>query len=296
MHRKFSVFIMIVLLLCISGCGHKNNLDTASSIGALTYSTVSVDDAQIAYRIYGKGEPLLMVMGFAGTMDLWDVEFIRELAKSNQVILFDNRGMGASSAGTQPISITRMADDSAGLLDALGYKKANVLGWSMGGLIAQELALNHSEKVRKLILMGTTCDNGPVVKTTQELMKMDTNTLLSHFFPKAWLKVHPDAISKLPHPENPQDIEIIKAQAAAMMNWQGTCSRLGSLNKDTLIISGMDDDILPEPLSVQLADKVHGAWLVRFKNATHWLMYQAPVSLAQTISTFISVREDMLAQ
>ncbi|SDK49220.1 Pimeloyl-ACP methyl ester carboxylesterase [Maridesulfovibrio ferrireducens] len=296
MQRYFNLFVLFILLSSMAACGPKNNINTAPDISSLPYSTVQVADAQLAYRVYGKGEPLLMIMGFAGTMDLWDLDLIRELAKNHKVILFDNRGMGGSSLGTESISITRMADDSAGLLDALGYEKSHVLGWSMGGLIAQELALNHPEKVEKLILMGAACESEPVAKITKELMKMDTKELLSHFFPKAWLDKHPDAISKLPSSKNPPNIEIIKAQGEALINWSGTCDRLESLHKDTLIISGMQDDILPETLSFELAEKIQGAWLVRFKNAAHWLMYQAPVSLARTISTFLIVREDMLAQ
>ncbi|WP_051677123.1 alpha/beta fold hydrolase [Maridesulfovibrio frigidus] len=296
MGRRLLLPAIFILLLCFAGCGLNNNICSAPNVGALSYSTVQVADAELAYRVVGEGEPLLLIMGFGGTMDLWDVDMVRELAKNNQVIMFDNPGMGGSTAGTDKITITSMAGYSAGLLSALGYEKAHIFGWSMGSLIAQEMALNYPEKVNKLILMGTACDNEPVAKITKELLAMDTEELLTHFFPKAWLDKHPDALSKLPHPKNSPNVEVIKAQGEAMINWPGTCDRLEVLQNDTLIISGMQDDILDETLSLELVQKVQGAWLVRFKNAAHWLMYQAPVSLARTITTFLAVREDMLAR
>ena len=80
--------------------------------------------------------------------------WVRELSKEHTVIIFDNRGMGGSSNGTEEISVTRMAADSAGLLRVLGYPQADILGWSMGGLVAQELALHYPEKVDKLVSAG----------------------------------------------------------------------------------------------------------------------------------------------
>ena len=89
-----------------------------------------------------------MIMGFAGTMDLWDVSLIQELARKYTVIIYDHRGVGGSSYGTKDITIKRMAEDGAGIVAALGYERVHILGWSMGGLIAQELALNYPEMVR----------------------------------------------------------------------------------------------------------------------------------------------------
>ena len=89
-----------------------------------------------------------------GFKDLWDQRFLQNLASQFRVVIFDNRGMGETTLGDthKNTSIVQFANDTAGLMDALGFKKASVLGWSMGGFIAQELALNHPDKVDRLIL------------------------------------------------------------------------------------------------------------------------------------------------
>ncbi|NDV24197.1 alpha/beta fold hydrolase [Desulfovibrio sp. JC022] len=285
----------LVLLFLLVGCVHKNLPDSAQYLTPLPKSQVQVDDVKLAYRTFGEGPPLLMIMGFAGTMDLWDAQLIRELGKEHTVIIFDNRGMGGSTNGTEVISIKRMASDCAGLLRELGYVQADMFGWSMGGLIAQEMALNYPEKVRKLILLGASCDAKPVADITRRLLKMDVKELLGHFFPPGWVEKYPDAYEKLPRPANPPDPAIVQAQADAMIVWPGCCSRLSRLQKNTLVISGLDDDILPEKLSVEIAEQIKGSWLVRYKNATHWLMYQDPVGLGLTVNNFLNVRQDLFA-
>lgn len=292
MRRLF--FSLFILILLASGCAHSKNINNSDYLTSLPVSHIQAGDVNVAYRIFGKGDPLLLIMGFAGTMDIWDAALVRELAKQHTVIIYDNRGAGSTIGGNNKITISRMAADSAKLLDVLGYETAHVLGWSMGGMIAQELALDHPEKVNKLILMATACDPDAVADITRRLMGMDTKELLSHFFPKTWLIKHPEAYSKLPRPAAPVSSETIKAQADAMINWTGTCPRLPSLQNNTLIISGTDDDILPGKLSMELAEKIKGSWLARYKNAAHWLMYQDPQSLALTISTFLAVNEDMV--
>ncbi|WP_320171473.1 alpha/beta hydrolase [Maridesulfovibrio sp.] len=289
-------FFVLLFLLLLTGCAGNNIPSGEKYLSPLPVKHAQVDDLNFGYRVFGKGEPLLMIMGFAGTMDIWDAEFIRTLAKKHTVIIFDNRGMGSTTAGKQRITIQGMAEDAAGLTEALGYTKVHVLGWSMGGLIAQELALTHPEKVDKLILMGTSCSNTAVADTTRRLMSMDIKELLSHFFPAAWLKLHPEALAELPRPAQKTDPDIISAQAEAMTYWPGTCSKLHELKNNTLIISGTADDILPEKLSMELAEGIEASWLARYRHAGHWLMYQDPEGLARTVNNFLAVDEDMLDQ
>ena len=95
-------------------------------------SKVQVNDIKIAYKVFGHGEPLILIMGYGATMDLWDTYFLEKLAQHYQVIVFDNRGMGQSTTSAQDFSMRLFADDTAGLMEALNIKKAHVLGWSMG--------------------------------------------------------------------------------------------------------------------------------------------------------------------
>ncbi len=105
--------------------------------------TTQVGDIKMGYRVYGSGDPLVMIMGYGSTMAMWESGFFRALSSRFKVIVFDNRGMGASEAGSRPFSIEQFADDTAGLMAALELRRAHVLGWSMGALIAEELALRQ---------------------------------------------------------------------------------------------------------------------------------------------------------
>ena len=139
----------------ITNCGNskvgKSLIDEAYPLRA------QVHDIEIAYKLFGTGEPVILIMGFGGSMNNWDVDLIKELSTRTTTIIFDNRGVGRTTHGKKKSSIDQFANDSAGLLDALDIKKASVIGFSMGGMIAQELALTYPEKVNKLILYASYC-------------------------------------------------------------------------------------------------------------------------------------------
>ncbi len=115
---------------------------------------IEVGDATIHYHLHGQGEPLMLITGFSGDQYNWK-KAIPLLDKDYEVITFDNRGSGFTEAPHTPFTMKTMADDAAGLLDALDIDRAHVLGWSMGGNVAQELTMEHPQKVGTLILMST---------------------------------------------------------------------------------------------------------------------------------------------
>jgi pimeloyl-ACP methyl ester carboxylesterase len=119
-----------------------------------SFEKLQVDGAQIAYRRMGNGRPLVVLNGFAATSADWDPWFVDRLASSNELILLDNRGIGRSS-DRRPFDIAQLADDVARVIETLGVERANLLGWSMGGFIAETLALHHPGRVNKLILLST---------------------------------------------------------------------------------------------------------------------------------------------
>ena len=121
--------------------------------------TVRVGDINIYYEDHGKGEPLLLIEGWGTDLTCWQFQ-IPEFSTKYRVIAFDNRGAGRTDAPDQPYSFRMMADDAVGLLDALGIGKAHILGMSMGGCIAQEIAIEHPERTRSLILAATTAAPG----------------------------------------------------------------------------------------------------------------------------------------
>ncbi len=115
---------------------------------------IKAGDATIHYHVHGEGEPLLLITGFSGDLYNWK-KAIPLLDDAYKVITFDNRGSGHTEAPDTPFTVETMADDADALLDALGIERAHVLGWSMGGNVAQELTLRHPEKVGTLVLMST---------------------------------------------------------------------------------------------------------------------------------------------
>src|SRR4030095_1787273 len=117
--------------------------------------TVAVDGAQIVCPAIGKGPPLLVLNGFAATSADWDPSFIDGLASFNELILLNNRGIGGSADDGQPFDIGKLADDAAHVIETLGFERTSVMGWSMGGFIAQALALNYAARVDKLVLLST---------------------------------------------------------------------------------------------------------------------------------------------
>src|SRR5262245_60142231 len=129
--------------------------DQFVQMGADALTTVPVDGAQIVYRRIGKGRPVLMLNGFAATSSDWDPAFIDGLASSNELILLNNRGIGGSTDNGQSFDIGVLAADAARVIEALGFERVSVIGWSMGGFIAQSLAVKYPNRVDKLVLLST---------------------------------------------------------------------------------------------------------------------------------------------
>ena len=124
-------------------------------MAAEAIATIPVDGGRIAYRRLGSGQPLIVLNGLAATSADWDPSFIDRLASGNEIILLDNRGIGASTDDGAPFDIAKLAGDTARVIEALEFERASVLGWSMGGFIAQTLAFNDPARVHKLILLST---------------------------------------------------------------------------------------------------------------------------------------------
>src|SRR5665647_285151 len=191
------LMVMLLSLVSFSGCGTKKQAQTGITKKVKpAVQKVTVGDIQVGYRVYGKGYPLIMVMGYGGTQDIWDPTVIDMLSRKYKVITFDNRGMGATTAGTKTFTIQQFADDTAGFMDALGITKANVLGWSMGTYISQDLVLTYPQKVNKLVLYAADPGGPQAIPPTPENLAKLTDTsgtakqrgerLLALLFPPSW--------------------------------------------------------------------------------------------------------------
>jgi pimeloyl-ACP methyl ester carboxylesterase len=258
-------------------------------------------DINIAYRIMGQGDPIVLIMGYGSTMDMWDPRLLHSLAAKYRVIIFDNRGTGNTTATPDSFSIDQFANDTAGLMAALGVERYHVLGWSMGSFVAQELAIRYPENVDRLILYAGDCGGREAVMPAAWVLDDLANTsgtpeeagmrLFNLLFPKEWLSRQPPFYEWFPLPKETSLPENIKRQSEAIAAWPGTFDRLKSIKAPTLLVTGKEDLIVPPENSFILAQRINASWLVQFNGAGHGLMYQYPDRLARIIVDFIELSD-----
>ena len=135
---------------------------------------VHVGDIEIAYKMFGKGDPILLFNGASDNMDAWDPSFLSSLSSNHTVIVFDSRGIGNTTTGSKPYSMQLLANDTAGLLDALKIQKADVLGYSLGAFITQQFAISYPDKVNRLILVAGSCGGKDGIPKPAEFMKLQS--------------------------------------------------------------------------------------------------------------------------
>ena len=272
---------------------------SSSLVNSVAAKKVKVGDIDVSYKMFGKGQPLLLILGFSQTMDMWDPIVLDKLSSNHTIIIFDNRGIGNTTAGIKAPSIPQFANDAAGLIDALGISKpADVLGLSMGGLIAQELALLHPDKVDRLIIHASSCGGkeslppqvSPQVLTSMISGNASADTFLSTLFPKEWIQQHTNYIKKnFVFPMGKVSKESLQRQFEATSKWSGVCNRLSTITKPTLVITETEDITTPPANSITIAEKIPGSWLVQIKGGGHGVMFQYPQQFASILETFFSV-------
>ena len=149
--------------------------DSSANIQNMTVEKiVQVGDIDIAYKMSGKGEPILLIPGGSADKNAWDPSFISDLSSNHTVIVADTRGVGNTTIGSKPYTVDQLANDTAGLLDALKIQNANVLGYSLGSYIAQQLALTYPEKVSRLILAGASCGGKESIPKPPEFLNLQS--------------------------------------------------------------------------------------------------------------------------
>src|SRR5215207_458821 len=268
---------------------------------------VQVGDINIAYKRFGQGKPILFIPGTGQTKDAWDPTLLSQLAATNHtVIVFDNRGMGETTAGTKPFSIEQFANDTAGLLDALQIEKADVFGVSLGTFIAQELTLNYPQKVDRLILHAGYCGGNEAIyasgQALEAIMTLNSPQILQNMtpeqqamilaqimFPPQWLEEHPEILNSVIQlaPVRSATPEIIQQQGLASGTWKGSCDRLANITQPTLLIVGDQDLLIPAANSVMMAQRIPNSWLVIIQGTGHGMMLQVPNEFSAIVQTFL---------
>ncbi len=277
---------------------NSNNIANSLDIQSIPSKKVHVGDIDIAYKSFGKGDPILLINGYSQAMDNWDPTLLERLASNHTVIIFDNRGIGNTTSGEKGFSITQFANDTASLLDVLEIKQIDVLGYSMGGIIAQELALNHPDRVGKLIIYASTCGGGKEFTISQDVINTLSNgtgtamerieRLLDLFFPEEWRNENPNYLKDLTKTTETISNKTLDQQIEAIFNWTGVCSNLKNITQPTLVIVGTDDVIASPVNSLLITEQIPGAWLVQIKGGGHGLMYQYPEKFSSILLTFLS--------
>jgi pimeloyl-ACP methyl ester carboxylesterase len=298
------------------------NSNTTNSVNMqdIPLEKVRVGDIDVAYKMFGKGYPIILFNGASDNMDAWDPSFLTGISSNHTVIAFDQRGIGNTTAGTKPYTYQQLANDTAGLLDALKIPKADVMGYSLGGHIAQAFTVSYPDKVNSLILVASSCGGKDGIPKPPEFIKLqseivnkthnnisltaeDIKSLVSASLGSGWIKLHPESLDmtlqqmknittfqQMKPGVNP---ETLKNQANLgtweETNWSGACDAEAKLAKPTSVIAGTDDnDYMPHGNALVIASKVPGAWLVQIKDAGHAVMNQYPDEIGKILNTFLS--------
>jgi pimeloyl-ACP methyl ester carboxylesterase len=274
--------------------------DGVGPVGTESLATIPVDGVQLAYRRVGSGPPLLVLNGFAATIADWEPSFIDALASSNELILLDHRGMGGSTDNGKPFDVAQLADDAAHAMETLGFHRTSVLGWSMGGFVAQTLALQHQDRVNKLVLLstdsgGNDADLASTVVWSQLIDTSDTpheqaRRLLFLLFPselaEAFYREFGDIVATA---RSRLSADLVNRQAAAMDEWHrnGIGKQLREISVPALIATGTEDIVIPPSNALKLVNAIPGAWLAQFPRGGHAFMAQYPRPLADLINSFL---------
>ena len=249
---------------------------------------VDVNGVELHYERGGSGEPLLMVMGMGGTGLHWGDTFLRLIERDFDAIRYDHRGIGSSGRLEGELTIARLADDAAGLLDALGVERAHVIGISMGGMVAQELALRAPERLRTLTLGATWAGGADGRFTDPEVAAALREATLSgdarrairtgyefNFSEKyradeSRFAAFYDLVSSLRAP-----IAVLAAQAYACQTHDAS-GRLEQITAPTLVLHGSEDRVLEIANGRLLAARIPGARFEELEGIGHMFFWEAP--------------------
>ncbi|CAA7599413.1 Alpha/beta hydrolase fold-1 [Acididesulfobacillus acetoxydans] len=239
-----------------------------------------INGIELYYEIHGSGEPVLLIEGLGYATWQWFRQ-VDALAKSYRIVIFDNRGVGESEKPDEPYSIDLMADDAAALLTQLGFAKAHVLGTSMGGFIAQKLALRHQEQVCSLVLACTSF-GGPrslpitaeALDSMQKIAGLTPAEVIRQGFRAAFssgfMAREPGLVERLVDRRlnKPTPRFAWERQFAAGAGFAAE-SDLGQIRVPTLVLAGSEDIVIPPQNSALLAERIPGARLLIFPEAGH---------------------------
>ncbi|MFM9281231.1 alpha/beta fold hydrolase [Paenibacillus jiagnxiensis] len=258
---------------------------------------VFVNGVNICYESVGEGVPLIGILGKDSNMNWWNPAMREGLSESNRFIMLDNRGTGGSDAPEEAYSISDMAKDVVGLMDALDIDKGHILGISMGGMIGQEIAIEFPNRVEKLVLCSTTCGVTRALPSLRMLNWMSRSRKSPGFSPQdtlqmlfshTYIQENPDRIREfikrmqidIP---NPRSVEIHQQAVKKFDSYD----RLGRITAPTLILHGEEDWVFRPRHAKILNQRIAGSKLIMVPNAAHGIFSQEGSKVLEEIRRFI---------
>ena len=294
------VAVAVVMSVALAACGSSPGKPTAPTSASVVLAQVQVAHTKlgaVGYRVVGSGPPLVLIMGYSGTMEDWDPRFVDALARHYRVVIFDNAGVGRTQPLPTPLTIDAMADQTSALISTLGLGRANVLGWSMGGMIAQALALRHPTQVRRLVLCATFPGTGtvpPSLAAIRAILSGVPQEVGADLFPADQSMAYEAlaaGISSYPAAP-PAAAATIAAQGSASEQWFAGTDPAGrqtaAISVPTLIADGTADRLDPVANDHALARLIPRARLVLYPDAGHAFLFQEGAPFTFLIGTFLT--------
>lgn len=269
--------------------------------------TLDVNEVKIAYYVRGEGKPLVMINGFISTMSLWDPALLEELEKNYRLILFDNRGVGFSTDTEEnKTTIPQMADDVAALIKGLKYEKVNILAWSMGARIGQQLLIRHPELIDKAVLCAANPGgkyqveadadvesrlNNPNVPEIEKLGLVFTDNEEGRQAAKDCLARIKAAVAKgsIPNDFKVSKETTLRQDRARTELWRNDNENFISLRnvKNPVLLADGKYDIIDKPKnSLIIANQIPYSWLA-FLNGGHAFLFQEHKQFSDLVRAFL---------
>jgi pimeloyl-ACP methyl ester carboxylesterase len=262
---------------------------------------VQANGINIYYESQGEGEPLLLIAGLGATHYLWELQ-VPSFARWYRIVTFDNRGSGETDKPPEPYSVSLFADDTAAMMDALGIERAHVYGQSMGGLIAQEFALRHPQRLRSLVL-GCTTFGGPnsVLPSPQAAALLSgmpnlpedqaVDRVLELFYSPRYRREHAEEARRRIQSYFPLRTppDAYARQLVACLTFDAY-DRLPQIATPTLVINGAEDALIPAENSRIMAQRIPAAELILFPEVGHLYFHEVPEEADAAVADFLRRR------
>jgi pimeloyl-ACP methyl ester carboxylesterase len=243
---------------------------------ATSSGTAKVNGIDLYYATYGSGDPVILLHGGLGNADYWANQ-VPELAKSHQVIVADSRGHGRSTRNADPYSYHLMAEDIIGLMDHLKIGKAALVGWSDGGIIGLDIAMNHPDRLSKLFAFGANYNVGGLRED------IGTSTVFNAYIEQAGKDYA--RLSK-----TPGEYDAFVAQISEMWATQPDYKKeqLQAITVPTVIADGQYDEGIKQEHTREMAQLIPGSTLLIMPNLSHFAMWQDPAAFNQALTGFLA--------